>query len=413
MKQGSIVLSFLFLMNQLQAQEPVPPKRFASYGIQFGTLGWASSFVQPDQGSVVMARTMNRGIAKMDQKRNGARYTLSANASLGVHASFSRQTNTKDLLSFGVGLFLNRSSYSFTLPYTIVQNGIALKNWHENNTYLAVLPSLRYSWLNGSGNDKKYPGYTYFGIAAGLSTLHTNFMKTANKGLKEEYLVNGNGVKTEYLAARNTAIMLGAEVGQRFAVKNGKNSLELGLTYFWSPENTYVKHMDFYSGGYRIGGTRVDLKGSMVTLSCRYSFNRILKKHALDTAGDVQELPKFQLMSLNGRAVDVQQVITVNNPQIDFYIWDDTQLDRDFISIYHNTDLILKGYELTRTKKKITLDLVPGANYFTIQAVDLGTTPPVVTAVRVYKNEIPKNRRLVSDFQNSASWKIIYKPAKP
>lgn len=405
-------MSFLFFMNLLRAQEPAIPKRFISYGFQFSTLGWASSFTEPNQGSVPMSRTMNRGIAKMDLSRNGNKYSLSANTSLGFHASFSRQTNTRDLLSFGLGIFINRSSYSFTLPYTIIQKGTPIRFWYENNTYFACLPSLRYSWLNGSSNEKKYPGYTYFGISAGLSAFHSNFMKTVSKGQKEEFMVEGNGLKTEYLAARNTALMFGAEVGQRFAVKNGKNSLELGLIYFWSPENTYVKQVDFYGNGSQLGGARVDLRGSMIVINCRYSFNRILQKHLRDTSPAELELPKYQLMSLNGRAVEVQEVITVSKPQIDIYISDDTELDGDFVSIYLNTDLILKGHELTRTRKKITIDLIPGANYFTVQAVDLGTSPPVITAVRVYKNDIPKNRHLSSDFQTSGSWKIIYKPRK-
>jgi hypothetical protein len=106
----------------------------------------------------------------------------------------------------------------------------------------------------------------------------------------------------------------------------------------------------------------------------------------------------------------VQHVITVRKPQVDVYVWDDSESDGDRISVFMNEGFVLQNYVLVRTKKKLTLNLVEGANYLAIQADDMGSKPPAVVAVRLMKNDVPKDKHLISDLSQSGALKIIYKP---
>src|SRR5688572_26424911 len=163
MKYFPFLLILFNLTNSARAQEHHLPKKFFSYGVQGGTIGWSSSFVEPTQGTVPMSRTINTGITTNNPLRNGNRTSLCANTSLGLHASFSGQTNTKDMVSFGAGIFFNRSAYRFSLPYTLLFSGKEVKYWNENDMYFAFLPSVKYSWLNGAYQNDKRLSYTYFG----------------------------------------------------------------------------------------------------------------------------------------------------------------------------------------------------------------------------------------------------------
>lgn len=408
MKKAPFLITLFCVCGNLLGQPTSTSKRFFSYGLQLGAVGWTGSFVEPDQGTIPMNRTSNRVVARLEPKRNGYGYTFSASSSLGLMAYYSKQTSTRDVWSIGVSAFLNRRSYTFSLPYTIQMNGNTVRYWHENDRYIALLPSVKYRWQNNLNENSRRQRYTVFGISAGPSAWHTNFGNAPGTGQREDYMDNGEGVRTEYLQAKSQNWLVMADIAQGFEKKSGASTMELGLSLFWMPDLVYSKRIEFYSGGTRLGGTRLDITGSMVLLSFRYLFNRAARGSSLaDTAAPVKN--DLYLSHVNNRALDVQHLMTVKQQQIDLYLWDNSEIDGDRVTVYLNGEPVLNDYVLQRGKKKVVLTLKRGSNYLSVHAEDLGKTPPVVTAMSLVKNGRPRMKIIRSDLQTSGAWKIIYK----
>ena len=132
--------------------------------------------------------------------------------------------------------------------------------------------------------------------------------------------------------------------------------------------------------------------------------------------GSVSSMPPIEINNSNipahvgGRKVDRTTVVEVNSPTIDIYVFDNSTLDGDVISLTFKNQWILTHYEVTKKKKKITLNLsLDSNNYLVLFADNLGKTPPNTAAISFDLNGRNKIFRLESDLKSCSSINFIYK----
>ncbi len=121
---------------------------------------------------------------------------------------------------------------------------------------------------------------------------------------------------------------------------------------------------------------------------------------------DRQNIPS----NLGGRRIEKTTDVEVSEPTIDIYVFDNSTLDGDVMSLSFQNQWILTHYEVTKKKKKITLQLTAGSNnYLVLFADNLGKTPPNTAAISFVKDGREKIFRLQSDLKTSSAINFIYK----
>jgi len=138
----------------------------------------------------------------------------------------------------------------------------------------------------------------------------------------------------------------------------------------------------------------------------------ITKVELRDTTLPVIEIDNSNTPALvGGRKIDRTTDVVVNDPTIDIYVFDNSTLDGDVMSLTFNNQWILTHYEVTKKKKKITLHLTPDSNnYLVLFANNLGKTPPNTAAISFEQNGRNKIFRLESDLKSCSAINFIYKP---
>lgn len=87
--------------------------------------------------------------------------------------------------------------------------------------------------------------------------------------------------------------------------------------------------------------------------------------------------------TMQGRTVEIHQTTEVNNSEIEFLVWDRSQIDGDIISLNVNGEWILREYELKREKKSVNVKLTQTDNYLIMFAHNEGRIPPNTAAISV------------------------------
>lgn len=414
MKTVIVCLFLLTVCISSMGQESQEQNEFFSYGFNAGVFGWASAEIKRIDGNYpAPGRRMNSGIEQKTDKNGKTRYVPVANTSMGLNAAYSVKTKTKDLFSFQIEIQRNRMSYRFIMPVAATMPGANFSTWVESDVYLDYLTSVQYNWLHNLREHRFYDEYHYVRVSSGACFFHRNYGYKLRKDAEEDWTEDGKGLKTKITSVNPASIMIAAEMGKKIFSNKRNTCLDIGLVVYYPLINTFTKEYEFFNNGVSLGKSRISYKGSAVMFNIRYSFNVNRKQKTLqDTSLKEPTTEVFEIRSVNGRKVEVQKVTTLERDSVDIFVWDKNELDGDKIALYFNNQLILPDHDLLRTKKKISVCLVKGSNYLVIHAIDLGTTPPVTTAVKIAEHEISRNALIISNEQESGAWKIIYKPRK-
>lgn len=114
---------------------------------------------------------------------------------------------------------------------------------------------------------------------------------------------------------------------------------------------------------------------------------------------------------VGGRNVDKTTVVEVGDSVIDIFVFDNSTLDGDVMSLCFQNQWILTHYEVTKKKRKIIIQLKPDSNnYLVLFADNLGKTPPNTAAISFEQNGRSRIFRLESDLKMCSAINFIYKP---
>lgn len=116
---------------------------------------------------------------------------------------------------------------------------------------------------------------------------------------------------------------------------------------------------------------------------------------------------------IQGRNVIGTEQVEVNSPTIQIYVFDNSYMDGDTMSLYFNGQWILYHYGVTKKKKAVELSFKPNTNnYLVLFANNLGKSPPNTAAVEVNDGKLKRIFRLSSDLKSCSAINFIYKPEK-
>ncbi|MCX6292341.1 MAG: WD40 repeat domain-containing protein [Bacteroidetes bacterium] len=114
--------------------------------------------------------------------------------------------------------------------------------------------------------------------------------------------------------------------------------------------------------------------------------------------------------NLGGRKIEQTTTIEMMDSTVDIFVFDHSTLDGDIMSLSFHNQWIIKHYEVTKQKKKITLQLKMNSNnYLVLFADNLGKTPPNTAAVSFIQNGREKIFRLKSDLKTCSAINFVYK----
>jgi hypothetical protein len=114
--------------------------------------------------------------------------------------------------------------------------------------------------------------------------------------------------------------------------------------------------------------------------------------------------------AINGREVEVGEVVKVKNRTIKVKVWDSQVEDGDVISIYIGEEKVLDHYRLTKAPKEFVFNLpaTGSEHYLTVYADDFGQKAPnTATLIIDDGNNNPQQINLSSDRKKQESVKII------
>lgn len=117
-------------------------------------------------------------------------------------------------------------------------------------------------------------------------------------------------------------------------------------------------------------------------------------------------------VSIKERDVELQSTITVNEPEFDIEVWDQSVVDGDSISLNLNGNWILQDHMVEKEKFRIHIkvDQNFSNNYLILYALNLGTISPNTAAVQVLIGDKKYKLQLTSDLKKSGALNFSYVP---
>lgn len=131
-----------------------------------------------------------------------------------------------------------------------------------------------------------------------------------------------------------------------------------------------------------------------------------------------KELPKLEVEMttenipsiIKGRQVISTQKIELNVPSINVYVYDNSYIDSDTMSLFFNGEWIVDHYGVTKKKFEVKLNLVENTNnYLVLFADNLGKTPPNTAAIEFNVGKKKYFYRLSSDLKTCSAINFFYK----
>jgi WD40 repeat protein len=114
---------------------------------------------------------------------------------------------------------------------------------------------------------------------------------------------------------------------------------------------------------------------------------------------------------VRGRKVLNTKDLEVRSNHLRIFVYDNSYLDGDTMSLFFNGKWILNGYGVTKKKKEIELDLLPNTNnYLVLFANNLGKSPPNTAAVEIVDGNERRIFRLSSDLSSCSAINFVYRP---
>lgn len=111
-----------------------------------------------------------------------------------------------------------------------------------------------------------------------------------------------------------------------------------------------------------------------------------------------------------GRKVISDLKINIDAPVITIYVFDNSYIDGDTMSLFFNGTWILDHYGVTKVKQPVQLNLVPNTNnYLVLFANNLGKSPPNTAAIEFDDGKTKRLFRLSSDLKKCSAINFYYK----
>jgi WD40 repeat protein len=113
---------------------------------------------------------------------------------------------------------------------------------------------------------------------------------------------------------------------------------------------------------------------------------------------------------ISGRKVISNQKIEITSPEMTIYVYDNSYLDGDTMSLFFNGAWILDKYGVTKQKQPVQLKFNPNTNnYLVLFANNLGKSPPNTAAIEFDDGKTRRFFRLTSDLKSCSAINFYYK----
>lgn len=113
---------------------------------------------------------------------------------------------------------------------------------------------------------------------------------------------------------------------------------------------------------------------------------------------------------IKGRKVISTEKIEVNSPTIKIYVFDNSYIDGDTMSLFFNGKWIVDHYGVTKKKFEVQLDLKENTNNMLVLfANNLGKSPPNTAAIEFDDGKKKYFYRLSSDLKSCSAINFYYK----
>lgn len=136
----------------------------------------------------------------------------------------------------------------------------------------------------------------------------------------------------------------------------------------------------------------------------------------LNPQAQVKEPPKVavpedktgEFGSVEGRTITRLKEVPIRNETFTVYIWDGDKVDGDIVSMQYNGEWLLRKFPISKTKKALRLEIVPGAeNQLVLYAENEGQYPPNTAAITFFDGKEERNLNLSSDEATCGALKFI------
>jgi len=128
--------------------------------------------------------------------------------------------------------------------------------------------------------------------------------------------------------------------------------------------------------------------------------------HAPEVEMTEANIPKI----INGRKVIQSETIEVSQSVLTIYVFDNSSIDGDTMSLFFNGEWLLDHYGVTKVKKAITLNFKPNTNNFLVLfANNLGKSPPNTAAILFSDGKRNRFIKLSSDLKTCSALNFMYK----
>ena len=113
---------------------------------------------------------------------------------------------------------------------------------------------------------------------------------------------------------------------------------------------------------------------------------------------------------IGGRQVVQAGTIVVSTAEVTIYVFDNSTIDGDTMSLFFNDEWILDHYGVTKAKKPVQLTFRENQNNFLVMfANNLGRTAPNTAAIQFFDGKSERFFRLSSDLSRCSALNFIYK----
>lgn len=130
----------------------------------------------------------------------------------------------------------------------------------------------------------------------------------------------------------------------------------------------------------------------------------------LPTKSDIKMDPGNIPAIIYGRSISSTELIQVNAPTIQVYVYDNNYIDGDTMSLFFNGTWIIDHYGVTKKKHEISLNLIENTNnYLVLFANNLGKSPPNTAALEFDYNGKKYIYKLSSDLKTCSAINFFYK----
>lgn len=274
--------------------------------------------------------------------------------SLNTGLTITRREN------WGIGLEGGYQADNYSYTNTDASYSVTLLSWRAEGRFFKLLPLSERHHMDWS-----------FGLGIGNNFYSGDSIQTVEGSLRAV-----SKSSDHYLPFIAPEVGLSKRIGRHRAEVLLKYQLNLGEPYAITTT-------------LRTSGSRAMAQGTgnYVGVAIRFEYG-FKKKEPKPLPMPMPEL------EFAGRATDDVATFHTKRTRISLLFWDNAEVDGDTISVFLNDRPVYVGMALTKQKKKVRIDLLPGENAITIVAHNEGRVPPN-TASCVVRNGLKRTPLLL------------------